>query len=156
MTESHDHAVTVHVSQSEAETVSLGRALGRELHAGDVVLLEGTLGAGKTAFTRGLAEGLGCDPDEVSSPTFAIVQAYRGRVPLQHVDLYRLAPAEVNDLDLDELGEGCAMAIEWPERWANAPANAWRVALEPLDGDTRRITIVPPAPIPRGSSALPS
>jgi tRNA threonylcarbamoyladenosine biosynthesis protein TsaE len=124
--------------------MALGRALGRDLRTGDVVLLTGTLGAGKTAFTRGLAEGLGCDPDEISSPTFAIVQVYAGRIPLQHVDLYRLAPSEVSELELEELGEGCAMAVEWPERWGSAPTSAWSVTLEVIDEATRRISIEKP------------
>ena len=86
--------MTSHVTRSEAETSALGRALGRRLSAGDVVLLAGPLGAGKTAFVRGLAEGLGCAADEVSSPTFTLVQEYRGgRLPLVHVDLYRLDDA---------------------------------------------------------------
>ena len=91
---------------------------------GTTVLLEGELGAGKTAFVRGLAEGLGLDPALVSSPTFTIVQEYRGRgVTLQHVDLYRLAPAEVADLALEDLmDERTVMAVEWPERLPRRPA----------------------------------
>jgi tRNA threonylcarbamoyladenosine biosynthesis protein TsaE len=77
-----------HLTDSEGATVALGRDLGRRLQAGAVVLLEGPLGAGKTAFVRGLAEGVGCDADDVSSPTFTVVQEYRGRVRVEHVDLY--------------------------------------------------------------------
>src|SRR5205823_4447400 len=109
--------LTPHFTHSEGETAAVGRALGRRLQAGAVVLLEGPLGAGKTAFARGLAEGLGADGEDVSSPTFTIVQEYRGRVTLQHVDLYRLTPQEVDDLALDDLMEGSVMAIEWPDRW---------------------------------------
>jgi tRNA threonylcarbamoyladenosine biosynthesis protein TsaE len=137
--------VNEHLTQSEGETVAVGREIGRQLAAGDVVLLSGPLGAGKTAFARGLAEGLGCDPDDVSSPTFAIVQEYRGRVTLQHADLYRLTPAEVDDLALEDLLEGCAMAVEWPDRWRRAPAVAWRVTLEPAGESGRRITIDAPS-----------
>ena len=129
------------VTHSEAETVAAGRGLGGSLRAGDVVLLIGPLGAGKTAFVRGLAEGLGCDPDEVSSPTFTIVQAYPGPVSLQHVDLYRVSPAEVDDLGLDELLEDAVMAVEWPDRWGRAPDAATRVLLVPLGETTRRVTI---------------
>jgi tRNA threonylcarbamoyladenosine biosynthesis protein TsaE len=133
--------VTTRHTASEAETTDAGRALGQTLEAGAVVLLSGPLGAGKTAFTRGLAEVLGCDPDDVSSPTFTIVQQYAGRITLQHVDLYRLSPEEVDDLALDELIEGSVMAVEWPDRWRSAPADAVRVRLVPLDGDRREIVI---------------
>jgi tRNA threonylcarbamoyladenosine biosynthesis protein TsaE len=129
------------VTHSEGETASIGRDLGRRLQAGDVVLLEGALGAGKTAFARGLAEGLGCDAEDVSSPTFTIVQEYRGTTRLQHVDLYRLTPVEVDDLALEDLLEESVVAVEWPERWHRAPARATRVTIEILDGTRRRITI---------------
>jgi tRNA threonylcarbamoyladenosine biosynthesis protein TsaE len=137
--------VTEHLTQSEGETAAVGRAIGRQLAAGDVVLLSGPLGAGKTAFARGLAEGLGCDGDDVSSPTFAIIQEYRGRIPLQHVDLYRLTPVEVEDLGLDDLLESSVMAVEWPDRWRRAPAGGWRVTLEPAGEHARRITISKPS-----------
>jgi tRNA threonylcarbamoyladenosine biosynthesis protein TsaE len=133
--------VSVRVTHSEGETAAVGRDMGRRLSAGATVLLEGPLGAGKTAFVRGLAEGLGCDPEDVSSPTFTIVQEYRGRLPLQHVDLYRLTPAETDDLGLDEMLESCVVAIEWPDRWRDAPEDAIRVVIEPGDGSTRRLTI---------------
>ena len=127
-------------SVSEAETIEIGRTFAQELRAGDVVLLSGPLGAGKTAFVRGLAEGLGCNLDAVSSPTFTIVQEYAGPVPVQHVDLYRLSPDEVDDLGLEDLLEGAVMAVEWPDRWRHPPVGARPIAIEPLDGNTRRIT----------------
>ncbi len=130
-----------HLTDSEGATVALGRDLGRRLQAGAVVLLEGPLGAGKTAFVRGLAEGVGCDADEVSSPTFTVVQEYRGRVRVEHVDLYRLTPVEVDDLALDDLLEGAVVAVEWPDRWRDAPGDAIRVTLERVDDETRRVTI---------------
>jgi tRNA threonylcarbamoyladenosine biosynthesis protein TsaE len=133
--------VSVHVTDSEGATVALGRELGRRLSPGTVVLLDGPLGAGKTAFARGLAEGLGCDGEDVSSPTFTVVQEYRGDVRFEHVDLYRLTPVEVDDLALDDLLEGSVTAVEWPDRWRDPPANALRVTLEPVDHTTRRITI---------------
>jgi tRNA threonylcarbamoyladenosine biosynthesis protein TsaE len=136
--------VTVHLTGSEAETIAAGRELGSHLEPGAVVLLEGPLGAGKTAFVRGLAIGLDCDEDDVSSPTFTIVQEYRGRATLQHVDLYRLGPAEVDDLALDDLMGGAVMAVEWPDRWRAAPPDAISVRIEPLDGDRRRIEIKSP------------
>lgn len=133
--------MTVHRTASEDETVTAGRELGRQLRAGAVVLLAGPLGAGKTAFVRGLAAGLGCDPDEVSSPTFTIVQEYRGQVTLQHVDLYRLSPEEVDDLALEDLLEDAVMAVEWPDRWRRAPADAVRVRLVVVGPTTREIEI---------------
>lgn len=138
-------------SQSEDETIAIGRDLGGSLEAGAVVLLEGPLGAGKTAFARGVAEGLGCDTAAVSSPTFTIIQEYRGRVRMQHVDLYRLGPEEVDDLGLDELGEEAVLAVEWPDRWRTRPTDAIQVTIEPLADSRRTITI-----IPRGNSVLPS
>lgn len=133
--------MTGQTSHSEAETVAIGRAFASDLRAGDVVLLSGPLGAGKTAFVRGLAEGLGCDLEGVSSPTFTIVQEYAGPIRLQHVDLYRLSPAEVDDLGLDDLLEGAVMAIEWPDRWRHAPASARVVTIEPTGDTTRLIAI---------------
>jgi tRNA threonylcarbamoyl adenosine modification protein YjeE len=133
--------VTIRRTSSEAETTAAGRELGARLPPGSVVLLEGPLGAGKTAFARGLAEGLGCDRDDVSSPTFTIVQEYRGRLTLQHVDLYRLAPDEVDDLALEELLEENVVAVEWPDRWRGAPADAVRVRIAPAGGDAREIVI---------------
>ena len=129
------------VSESEADTVDAGRQLAPEVRAGDVVLLSGSLGAGKTAFVRGLAQGLGADPGDVSSPTFTIVQEYRGAVVVQHVDLYRLTPAEADDLGLDELGADAVLAVEWPERWTDPPAGAIRVSIEAGKGDQRTITV---------------
>ncbi len=124
----------------EEETIAAGSRFAARLEAGDVVLLFGDLGAGKTAFVRGLARGLGVPDDEVSSPTFTLVQVYHGRVTLQHVDLYRLEPVEVADLGLDELTSGDAVvAIEWAERWRDAPADAWEVRLEHAGGERRRI-----------------
>lgn len=133
--------MNVRVTANEAETIAAGCELGRSLHAGQVVLLTGPLGAGKTAFVRGLADGLGCDPESVSSPTFTIVQEYAGRTRLQHVDLYRLSPQEVDDLGLDDLWEDSVMAIEWPERWSNPPSDAIRVIIEITGGQGRRIAL---------------
>ena len=131
------------VTKSEDETVEAGRQLAPSLGADSVVLLLGDLGAGKTAFVRGLAEGLGASPTDVSSPTFTLIQEYRsGRVPLLHVDLYRLDnPREVEDLGLEELGNGAVVAIEWAEKLPHAPHGAVRVSIEHLGADERRVTI---------------
>ena len=130
-----------HVTHSEGETAAVGRALGRRLRSGKVVLLHGPLGAGKTAFARGIAEGLGADGEDVSSPTFTIIQEYRGRVPLQHIDLYRLNPVEVDDLGLEELIDDNVLAVEWPERWPRAPSDAIVVTIEVSGESRRRITV---------------
>ncbi|HEY7497945.1 MAG TPA: tRNA (adenosine(37)-N6)-threonylcarbamoyltransferase complex ATPase subunit type 1 TsaE [Vicinamibacterales bacterium] len=131
------------VTAGEEETVEAGERLADDLAAGDVVLLHGRLGAGKTAFVRGLARGLGADAADVSSPTFTLIQQYdSGRVPLFHVDLYRLEPAEVDDLGLDELIDGGGIvAIEWAERWRARPVAAIDVTIEESGEDRRRITI---------------
>src|SRR5262245_60446174 len=113
-------------AQSEEETAAVGRELAATLRAGSVVLLVGELGAGKTAFVRGLAEGLGVDPTDVSSPTFTLLQEYRGgRLPLLHVDLYRLDDArEIDDLGLDELAADGVLAIEWADKLPRRPVAA--------------------------------
>jgi tRNA threonylcarbamoyladenosine biosynthesis protein TsaE len=131
---------------SEEETTAVARTLAGGLAAGDVVLLTGNLGAGKTAFVRGLAEGLGIDAREVSSPTFTLVHEYRGgRLTLYHVDLYRLDRAATDDLGLDELGVADGvLAIEWPDRLTHALTPATRVQIDIVDDTTRRISITSP------------
>ena len=126
---------------SEHETVAAGARLGRALGVGAVVLLQGPLGAGKTAFARGVTEGLGGDPDDVSSPTFTIVQEYGGRVRVQHVDLYRLTPPEVDDLALEDLLEDGVLVVEWPERWGRAPGDAVVVEIERVSPIERRVLV---------------
>jgi tRNA threonylcarbamoyladenosine biosynthesis protein TsaE len=134
------------ITSSEAETEAAGAGLSASLRAGDVVLLYGDLGAGKTAFTRGLAQGLGIDPAEVSSPTFTLVQEYHGRLTLFHVDLYRLEAREVDDLGLEELvlGDG-VVVIEWAERWRDRPDDVIEVRLGHDGDETRSIRISSPA-----------
>jgi tRNA threonylcarbamoyladenosine biosynthesis protein TsaE len=131
------------VTKSEEETVDAGRRLAASLAADSVVLLLGDLGAGKTAFVRGLAEGLGASPADVSSPTFTLIQEYRsGRIPLLHVDLYRLNnPREVEDLGLEELGSGAVVAIEWAEKLPRTPRGGISVSIEHLGEGERRVTI---------------
>jgi tRNA threonylcarbamoyladenosine biosynthesis protein TsaE len=132
--------VTTH---SEDETATVGRELAATLSAGDVLLLYGDLGSGKTAFVRGLAEGLGAHRDEVSSPTFTLIQEYRGgRLTLFHVDLYRLNdPREIDDLGLDEIAADGVMAIEWAEKQPRPPRDAVRIRIGHTGETERRITI---------------
>ena len=130
-------------TRSEAETIAAGRDIGATLRAGDIVLLSGDLGAGKTAFARGIAEGLGIEGADVSSPTFTIMQEYRGgRLPLFHVDLYRLNDArEIDDLGLDEIAAEGVLAIEWAEKLPRLVRGAIAVRIAHGDGDQRSIEI---------------
>ena len=133
----------VTVTRSQADTEQVAQTLAGGLRAGDVLLLSGPLGAGKTAFVRGLARGLGLDPDDVSSPTFTLVHEYRGgRLRLFHVDLYRLGRAGAEDLGLEELGiEDGVLAIEWPDRLGHAFNTAIAVEIRIEDETSRRIAV---------------
>ena len=132
-----------YTTHSEEETADVARRLASDLRAGDVLLLSGNLGAGKTAFVRGLAAGLGVDPEEVSSPTFTLVHEYRGgRLTLYHADLSRLDSAATEDLGLEELGvRDGVLAIEWPDRLTHAIAGAKQIRIEIVDERTRRIAV---------------
>ena len=130
-------------THSPAETQGLAEKLAHLLRAGDVLAYTGPMGAGKTTFTVGLARGLGSS-DWVSSPTFALVQEYRGPLPLCHFDFYRITGEE--DLYaagfFDYLDGTRVLAVEWSERVPSAlPQNALHISFEPLSGDARRITI---------------
>ena len=117
--EARDRATTQATTRGEGETFALGHRLGASLRGGEIVSLEGQLGAGKTVFARGIAAGLGIDPREVGSPTFIIVDRHQGRLTLYHADLYRLdREDDVLDLGLDELAAsgGAVMVVEWGER----------------------------------------
>ena len=137
--------VTDRVTASEEETQAVARELSATLRAGDVLLVSGDLGAGKTTFVRGLAEGLGINPREVSSPTFTIVHEYRGNgLTLYHADLYRLERAATDDLGLEEIGvKDGVLAIEWPDRLSHELPGARLVRLEVVNDSSRRITIGP-------------
>ena len=131
------------VTNSPAETETLGAALGKLLPAGTVLAYRGDLGAGKTAFTRGLARGLGC-AELVTSPTYTIVNEYLGgRLPLFHFDMYRLRSSE--DLwDIgweDYLERGGICAVEWSENVADALEDAVTITIEKLGETSRRITL---------------
>ena len=128
-----------HVTSSSAETEAFGEIFGRRLRPGDLVLLTGELGAGKTTFVRGVARGIGSTAP-VASPTFQLVRVYPGRVQLAHIDLYRIETAsELGDLGLDELLDQGAAVVEWGER-LDAPKAAL-VHLEHLEGDRRVIRV---------------
>ena len=132
-----------YITNSPAETEAVGIALGKVLQPGTILAYRGDLGAGKTAFTRGLAKGLGCT-DMVTSPTYTIVNEYlSGRLPLFHFDMYRLASAD--DLwDIgweDYLDRGGICAVEWSENVEEALEGAVSVTIEKLGEDTRRITV---------------
>ncbi len=132
-----------YTTHSPAETEKIGEALGRILPAGTIIAYRGNLGAGKTAFTRGLARGLGYT-EAVTSPTYTIVNEYLGgRLPLFHFDMYRLSSAD--DLwDIgweDYLDRNGICAVEWSENVADALEGAMNVTIERLGEDERRITI---------------
>ena len=134
-----------YLSHNTEETEALGEQLAARLRAGDVIAYLGDLGAGKTAFTRGLARGLGCT-GRVTSPTFTIVNEYEGRLPLFHFDMYRLADAdELFDIGWDEyLTRGGVCAVEWSERVSEEiPSGAITVTIRRCEehDDWRRITV---------------
>ena len=135
----------IYQSTSEHETRRIAAAFGQSLQPGAVVLLSGDLGSGKTAFVRGLAEGLGLNPDDVTSPTFTLVHEYRGgRLPLVHVDLYRLDAADLDEIGVDEnLAVDGVLAVEWAERLARTPDGSVTVKIADRGEDRRAIDIYP-------------
>ncbi len=145
-------------THSEQETEAVGENLARALPPGAVIAFTGDLGAGKTAFTRGLAQGLGIG-DRVTSPTFTIVNEYEGgRLPLFHFDMYRLESSdELFDIGWEDyLRRGGVCAVEWSEKVADALAGAIRVDIRRGDGDTDRvITVSGDGRQGDGSSVLP-
>jgi tRNA threonylcarbamoyladenosine biosynthesis protein TsaE len=125
------------VTNSPAETEVAGENFGRALRQGDLILLEGDLGAGKTTFVRGLARGAGSQA-LVASPTFQLVRVYPGRLQLAHIDLYRLeSAAELAELGIEELLDQGAVVVEWGDRM-EAPEAAL-LSIEHLGGDRRRL-----------------
>ena len=129
------------------ETFDLGRRIGAQLIGGEILLLNGPLGAGKTMFVKGLVAALDIDPEEVTSPSFTLVNPYQGRLPLFHIDLYRLdegAPA-AHAVDLEELlnDEQAVVVIEWAERMGNypLPSEVWRIMISGDGEGPREISL---------------
>ena len=133
------------ISTSEAETFRVGKELAESMPLPAHILLYGDLGAGKTALTRGIAAGFGLeDVDEVASPTFTLINEYRGRVKVYHIDLYRIETGALDGLGLDEIFEdpNAAVVIEWAERLGDFPTpGAVQVYLEYVDEASRKIEI---------------
>src|ERR1043166_3895922 len=131
------------VSRSEQETFGLGMTIGRGLSGGEIFLLNGSLGAGKTVLVKGIAKAVGIDQADVTSPSFTLVNPYSGRLLLYHIDLYRLdqGASAAHAVDLDELlsDERAVIVIEWAERMGNyhLPPNVLRISLTG-DGDSPR------------------
>ena len=132
------------MTTSEGETAAIGARLAAGFLGGEVVLLFGELGAGKTAFVRGLARGLAADPGEVASPTFVLLTSYPGRLTLHHADLYRLrGDGDERELGLEELpGPRGVLAVEWAERLSGSPwPGSFTVRLEHAGDDRRRVVV---------------
>ena len=131
------------LSHSTQETEAIGEELAQKLRGGDVLAFTGSLGMGKTAFTRGLARGLGCR-GRVTSPTFTIVNEYEGKTPLFHFDMYRLGSSdELFDIGWEDyLDRGGVCAVEWSENVTEAMEGAVSVTIDVLGENTRRITIL--------------
>ena len=130
-------------TNSPEQTEAIGAALGKIINPGTVIAYRGDLGAGKTAFTRGLAKGLGCT-DIVTSPTYTIVNEYLGgRIPLFHFDMYRLRSSDdLFDIGWDDyLDRGGVCAVEWSENVDEAMEDAIYITIEKLGEDSRRITL---------------
>jgi tRNA threonylcarbamoyladenosine biosynthesis protein TsaE len=135
-------------SRAEAETFSLGERVGERLAGGEIILLDGALGAGKTVFVKGLARGLGLDATDVTSPSFTLVNRHdAGRLTLYHLDLYRLdeGASAAHAVDLDELlaDERAVVVIEWAERMKGyrLPSPVWKVSIKG-DGDSPRSIMI--------------
>ena len=134
-------------TSNAAETFALGKQIGAQLRGGEVLLLNGPLGAGKTVFVKGIAAAFDIDPEEVTSPSFTLVNPYVGRLPLFHIDLYRLdeGAAAAHAVDLEELltDERAVIVIEWAERLKNYPltTEVWRIDISGDGEAPRRILI---------------
>lgn len=146
MTPTQHASPTVWETASAEATQTLGEGIGRMCEGGEVLALIGQLGTGKTCLTKGVVAGLGTSPDSVASPTFALIHEYSGRLPVCHVDLYRLDSQDaLNGLGLEEyLQPPRVTVIEWADRApAVLPKEHLRIMLEHMGGDRRRITLTP-------------
>jgi len=136
-------------THNAGETFDLGKRLGAQLSGGEIILLDGPLGAGKTVFVKGLAAALDVDPEDVTSPSFTLVNLYPGRRPLIHIDLYRLeeGASAAHAVDLEELlaDESAVVVIEWGERLGRypLPANVLRMVFRGDGDEVRTISISP-------------
>lgn len=134
-------------SQHASQTFDIGRQIGAQLRGGEILLLDGPLGAGKTVFVKGLAAGIDVDADEVTSPSFTLINPYEGRLPLFHIDLYRLdaGASAAHAVDLDELitNDRAVLVIEWAERLGKypLPPDIWHVKIQGDGEAARTITI---------------
>jgi tRNA threonylcarbamoyladenosine biosynthesis protein TsaE len=134
-------------SYAPDETFRLGKRIGENLNGGEILLLNGPLGAGKTIFVKGIAAGLDIDFAQVTSPSFTLVNPYNGRLLFYHVDLYRLedGPVAAHAVDLDELlmDKDAVLVIEWADRLGSypLPAAVWKINISGDGDDPRRITI---------------
>ena len=135
------------ISDSRGETFALGERIGRELSGGEILLLDGPLGAGKTVLVKGIAHALGIDEEEVTSPSFTLVNPHPGRLMLYHIDLYRLdeGASAAHAVDLDEIltDEKAVVVIEWAERLGRypLPASVWRISIAGDGDEPREISI---------------
>lgn len=135
------------ISFNERETFDLGARLGEQFSGGEIILLNGPLGAGKTVLVKGIAHALGLDEEDVTSPSFTLVNPHQGRLLLYHIDLYRLdeGASAAHAVDLDEIltDESAVVIIEWGERLGRypLPADVWRVGISGDGDEPRKISI---------------
>ena len=135
------------ISFNERETFDLGARLGEQFSGGEIILLNGPLGAGKTVLVKGIAHALGLDEEDVTSPSFTLVNPHQGRLLLYHIDLYRLdeGASAAHAVDLDEIltDESAVVIIEWGERLGRypLPASVWRVGISGDGDEPRKISI---------------
>ena len=136
------------ISLDERETLNLGVRIGAQLSGGEIILLDGPLGAGKTILVKGIACGLGLDQEDITSPSFTLVNLHQGRLLLYHIDLYRLeaGASAAHAVDLDEIlrDERAVVVIEWGERLGHypLPASVWRIGISGDGDEPRKISIV--------------
>ena len=130
-------------THSPEETFALARSIGERLSGGEIFLLSGELGAGKTVFAKGLAAGLGIDPADVTSPSFTLVNVHEGRLRFYHIDLYRLESGARRDLGLEEMfeDERAVTVVEWAERLSFVPARGIEVEMFYVSNSERRVRI---------------